>query len=86
SATAPLTHWNPAALDGPLFNPQTGQLLDVRTRRHAGERLPPPQRGPATRWTVRGDAEIDDWYDANGVWAALRGKLPDSSELEYRPL
>lgn len=83
---APLTHWNVEALDRPLFNPQTGELLDVRTRRHPGERLPPPQRGPATRWTVRGDAEIDNWYGESGVWAALRGRLPDGSELEYRPV
>ena len=28
---APFTHWNAATLKGPLFNPQTGKILKVRT-------------------------------------------------------
>lgn len=72
---APLTHWNTAAFQGPLFNPQTGKLLKVSvkavTPRH---------------WAVRGEAEIDDVYDAGGVWAGLKGKLPDGSMVEYRPI
>jgi hypothetical protein len=83
AGAAPLTHWNSAALSGPLFNPQTGKLLKVGVSRHAGERLPGSAE-PATRWALRGDAEIDDWYDADGVWAALRGRLPDRSTMAYR--
>lgn len=83
AGAAPLTHWNSAALGGPLFNPQTGKLLKVGVSRHAGERLPDSAE-PATRWALRGDAEIDDWYDRDGIWAALRGRLPDRSTLAYR--
>jgi hypothetical protein len=69
----PFTHWNPEVFGAPLFNPQDGKLLKVTTRRVS-----------ATQWSVRGEAEIDDWYDEAGVWTALKGKLKDGSLLEYR--
>ncbi len=71
--TKPFTHWNSEVLDGPLFNPQTGKLLKVAVR----------QVSPR-HWAVRGDAEIDNWYDEAGVWNALKGRLSDGSLLEYR--
>ena len=86
AGAAPLTHWNTAALDGPLFHPQTGKALRLRASRHPGERLPfgAGTGAAATRWALRGEAEIENWYDAAGVWAALRGRLPDRSLMEYR--
>ncbi len=75
AAAAPLTHWNPAVFAGPLFNPQDGKLLKVRAARV----------GPG-HWSLRGEVEIDDFYDEAGVWRALRGKLVDGSALEYRRL
>ncbi|MDO8324352.1 MAG: hypothetical protein Q7T23_15595, partial [Phenylobacterium sp.] len=58
---------------GPLFNPQGGKILKVTVR-----------RGGANHWAVRGEAEIDNWYDEAGVWTALKGKLEDGSRIEYR--
>jgi hypothetical protein len=81
---APLSHWNSAVFDGPLFNPQNGRVLKVSVSRSA-PLLPgaaPPPTG--ARWSLRGQAEIDDWYDASGVWSALRSRLPDRSIIEYR--
>ncbi|MES2341164.1 MAG: DUF6134 family protein [Pseudomonadota bacterium] len=69
----PFTHWNPEVFSGPLFNPQEGKLLKVTARR-----ISPGQ------WAVRGEAEIDDFYDEAGVWTALKGRLKDGSILEYR--
>ena len=69
----PFTHWNSEVFSGPLFNPQEGKLLKVTTRKVS-----------ATQWAIRGEAEIDDWYDAAGVWTALKGKLQDGSRIEYR--
>ena len=80
---APLTHWNPLAFRAQLFHPQTGKPLKVNVRQITGER-PPGGSVPTTRWSIRGEAEIDDWYDARGGWSALRGRLPDRSMLEYR--
>ena len=58
----------------PLFNPQNGKLLKVTS---------PARSSPATG-QIRGDAEIDDYYDASGAWLALKGKLDDGSQVEYR--
>ena len=69
----PFTHWNPDVLAGPLFNPQSGKILKVTARRVG-----------ANHWAVRGEAEIDNWYDEAGVWTALKGKLEDGSRIEYR--
>ena len=35
-------------------------------------------------WSLRGEAEIDNWYDRNGVWTGLNGRLVDGSRIEYR--
>lgn len=70
---APLSHWNQASFGRPLFNQQEGKMLKVTcTKVKAGH------------WQIRGEAEIDDFYDANGNWLALRGKLEDGSKLEYK--
>lgn len=81
---APLTHWNPRALDRPLFNPQTGRMLKVRASRRTDDPPPFPGVAAAFLWALRGETEIDDWYDADSVWLALRGRAPDGSVLEYR--
>jgi len=33
---------------------------------------------------IRGEAEIDDFYDEAGAWQSLTGKLDDGSKVEYR--
>jgi hypothetical protein len=69
----PITHWNPQVFSGPLFHPQTGKMLKVTAR-----------RVEPGHWAIRGEAEIDDFYDASGAWLALKGKLEDGSRVEYR--
>ncbi|MBL8769853.1 MAG: hypothetical protein JNK30_00600 [Phenylobacterium sp.] len=70
---APLSHWNQANFGRPLFNQQEGKMLRVTAT----------QVKPG-HWQIRGEAEIDDFYDAQGNWLALRGKLEDGSRLEYK--
>lgn len=83
---APLTHWNRKALDQPLFNPQLGKLLTVRVSRGGRESVQNAagRAIAAERWSIRGDAEIDNWYDSQGVWTGLRGRLEDGSTMLYR--
>lgn len=69
----PLSHWNQGNFGKPLFNQQEGKLLKVKCI----------QVG-AGHWTIRGETEIDDFYDGSGNWAALKGKLDDGSSMEYR--
>ena len=69
----PFTHWNSDAFADPLFNPQEGRMLKVQV-----------SKAGAGHWAVRGEAEIDDYYDSDGAWRALMGKLKDGSMIEYR--
>lgn len=69
----PLSHWNQANFSKPLFNQQEGKLLKVKCT----------QVAPG-HWAIRGEAEIDDFYDSAGAWNALQGKLQDGSKMEYR--
>jgi hypothetical protein len=69
----PLSHWNQASFGKPMFNQQEGKLLKITTT-----------RVKPGHWQIRGEAEIDDFYDAQGNWLALRGKLEDGSRLEYK--
>lgn len=73
ASAAPFTHWNPAAFAGPMFNPQEGIMLKVRAS----------QVRPG-HWAIRGEVEIDNFYDEAGVWKGLTGKLEDGSRMEYR--
>lgn len=84
----PLTHWSAQAQQAPLFNPQTGKLLKLAVRRRGAETvtLDNGRTLTAQRVSFTGDAQIDNWYDEAGVWAALRGKLDDGSMMQYRRL
>lgn len=88
AGAAPLTHWNAAVLGGPLFNPQDGKILAITARRAGREavKLADGRSIESTRWSLRGETQIDNWYDEAETWAALRGKLPDGSTMEYRRL
>lgn len=87
-AAIPLTHWNPQVQRAPLFNPQTGKLLKLAVRQRGSETiiLGNGRSLTAQRVSFTGDAQIDNWYDEAGVWAALRGRLDDGSTMEYRRL
>ena len=86
AGTAPLTHWNPKVLTGRLFNPQEGDLVRI-TASPKGMRpvtLADGRSVEAQVWALRGEADIDNWYDRAGVWTGLKGRLKDGSTLEYR--
>ncbi|MGZ3404020.1 MAG: DUF6134 family protein [Phenylobacterium sp.] len=72
--TNPMNHWNEQIFTGaPLFNPQTGKILKVRVAKVTPGHV-----------TIRGETEIDDFYDEAGAWQSLTGKLDDGSKVEYR--
>ncbi|MFM1958873.1 MAG: hypothetical protein RL588_390 [Pseudomonadota bacterium] len=86
AGTAPLTHWNSRVLTGRLFNPQEGDLVRI-TASPKGVRpvvLADGRSVEAQVWALRGEAEIDNWYDKAGVWTGLKGRLKDGSVIEYR--
>jgi hypothetical protein len=72
--TNPMNHWNEQIFSGaPLFNPQTGKILKVKVAKVAAHHV-----------AIRGETEIDDFYDEAGTWQSLTGKLDDGSKVEYR--
>jgi len=83
---APLTHWNQAVLQGPIFNPEDGLMLTLTATPLGREQvlLANGQRINATHWALRGKQQIDEWYDDAGLWVALRAVFPDKSIIEYR--
>ncbi|HEX2817957.1 MAG TPA: DUF6134 family protein [Phenylobacterium sp.] len=83
---SPLTHWNQATLSEPLFNPQDGLMLDLRTQQigRDGVLLANATQLVGAHWTLRGSQTLDEWYDDTGVWAGLKAVFPDKSIIEYR--
>jgi hypothetical protein len=71
--TNPMTHWNPQIFSGPLFHPQTGKILKVKTARLGAGHV-----------TIRGEVEMDDFYDDAGAWLSAKAKADDGSTIEYR--
>jgi hypothetical protein len=82
----PLTHWAIAAMDAPLFNPQTGKMLreEAQKRGLSTVALADGTRITATGYDLAGEAPIEDWYDKNQIWAALNGRGKDGSAIAYR--
>jgi hypothetical protein len=68
-----MTHWDPKIFSGPLFHPQTGKMLKVKATRLAGGQV-----------SIRGEVEMDDFYDDAGTWLAAKAKATDGSAIEYR--
>ena len=87
-SAAPFTHWNSEVFGKPLFNPQEGKMLKVSASRKGASQiaLASGRKVDAQLWSIRGEAEIDDWYDASGVWTGLKGRVQDGSMIEYRRL
>src|SRR6185503_17303971 len=77
----PFTHWNRAIAAAPLFNPQDGKLLREMVAAPAAGSvlLADGSRQPAQGVAFSGDAEIEDWYDGDGVWTGLFGRLKGGS-------
>lgn len=81
----PMTHWNRGSLDRPLISTQSGRLLrPVVTR--AGPSSVTTAKGAisAEQFTLRGDPELDSWYDQEGAWAGLRLTARDGSTIRYQ--
>lgn len=83
----PLTHWNPATLSGPLFNPEDGYLLTLSAQPMGRDNFVLASGAAAAagaHWALRGSQTLDEWYDDTGVWLGLKGVFPDKSVIEYR--
>lgn len=81
----PATHWNRRMLDGPMINTQTAELMRPVVTRVGASRVAFGAGGTteADHFTLRGDADLDTWYDAGPAWVALRFTAKDGSVIRY---
>jgi hypothetical protein len=43
-------------------------------------------RIPATRYSLRGDLDLDLWYDQTATWAGMEFSVADGSVIHYERL
>ncbi len=80
----PGTHWNRAMLDAPFINTEDGRLMSPTVTLAGSERIPEGDRSVmAQHFRLRGDADLDTFYDAAPSWAGLRFTAHDGSEVRY---
>ena len=81
----PATHWNRRMLDVPMINTQTAELMRPVVTRVGASRVSfgAGTTTEADHFTLRGDADLDTWYDAGPAWVALRFTAKDGSVIRY---
>jgi hypothetical protein len=81
----PGSHWNQQMLQRPVINTQNGRLLRPQVIPLNREKvaLASGATVEARHFSVRGDANLDTWYDASPSWVALRFIAHEGSEIRY---
>jgi len=81
----PGSHWNPQMLQRPVINTQNGRLLRPHVIPLNREKVAFASGATveARHFSVRGDANLDTWYDASPSWVALRFIAHEGSEIRY---
>jgi hypothetical protein len=79
----PGSHWNEKMLDGPIINTEHGKLLRPQVTALKEEAVPVASGGTieARHFAVRGDANLDTWYDDTPTWVGLRFVAHEGSEI-----
>jgi hypothetical protein len=82
----PGSNWDERMLSVPVINTQHGKLLRPHVTMLSEESVPDASGGTieARHFAVRGDANIDTWYDSTPSWAALRFTSHEGSEITYK--
>ena len=79
------THWNRAELQGPMINPENGELMHFAVADRGAQKIDVGDKPVvAACYALAGPATIDLWYDSRSVWSALRAVAKDGSTIEYR--
>ncbi len=80
----PGTHWNRAMLDAPFINTEDGRLMSPRVALVGMENVEVTGGSiKAQHFTMRGDANLDTFYDLTPSWVGLRFSAKDGSEVRY---
>jgi hypothetical protein len=80
----PATHWNRAMLDAPFINTEDGRLMSPRVTPVGMENFEVTGGSlQCQHYAVRGDANLDTFYDLTPGWVGLRFSAKDGSEVRY---
>lgn len=80
----PGTHWDRAMLDAPFINTEDGRLMSPTVTLAGTEKVPVGDGSvTAQHFQLRGDANLDTFYDATPSWVGLRFTAHDGSEVRY---
>jgi Family of unknown function (DUF6134) len=80
----PGTHWDRAMLDAPFINTEDGRLMSPTVKLVGMETLATTGGSvQAQRYALRGDADLDTYYDLTPSWVGLRFTAKDGSEIRY---
>jgi hypothetical protein len=80
----PGTHWNRAMLDVPFINTEDGRLMSPRVTLVGMENVEVTGGSiQCQHYTMRGDANLDTFYDLTPSWVGLRFSAKDGSEVRY---
>jgi hypothetical protein len=79
------THWNRAELNGPMINPENGELMRFAVAEKGNQRIDVGEKPVlAACYALAGPATMDLWYDSQSVWSALQAVAKDGSTIDYR--
>ncbi len=80
----PGTHWDRAMLDAPFINTEDGRLMHPTVTLAGMERVAVTGGSvEAQHFRLRGDANLDTFYDLTPSWVGLRFTGKDGSEIRY---
>lgn len=82
--TQPGTHWDRAMLDAPFINTEDGRLMHPTVTLVGVEKVYVTGGSvQAQRYALRGDADLDTFYDLTPSWVGLSFTAKDGSEVRY---
>jgi hypothetical protein len=81
----PTTYWNPRLLSSPMIGTQDGMLVHPVVHDLGPYSVPAVSGGqiPATRYGLRGDLDVDLFYDQTRTWAGMEFSVADGSVIHY---
>jgi hypothetical protein len=81
----PTTYWNRRLLNAPMIGTQDGMLVHPVVRDLGQDAVPVAAGGriPANRYSLRGDLDLDLWYDQTRTWAGMEFSVADTSVVHY---
>ena len=82
------TYWRKATLLGPLIGTQDGMLMHPTIAQPKPEpiRLASGEQTLAQRYVMRGDLDVELWYDFDDAWLGMRFTVDDGSVVSYERL